>query len=177
MEAIVCPQGRKTKEEWVLRHMTSLLGSLYLYVWTTVSMSDGVDEARYAAARKDVVDALEQARQTITIKDVDEEEAWEGWRDIQASDIDDAAVTINRYGWLESDWAKGIQDLIQREEDTAAETTHAGKRKRSRAGPIRRTDTMMQEKYDYLSEKRRKEYDVWKRSIMIEITRLERQKE
>jgi len=176
MEAIVCPHGRRTKDEWVLNHLTGLLGSLFLYVWNTVSMPDGVDEKRYVAARKGVVEALERARQTITIKDAEEEEAWEGWQDVQVADIDDAALTINRHGWLESDWAKGIHDLIQREEDHAAEKA-ARKGIKGPIGPLRRTDTMLQDRYDYLCGKRRKEYAVWKKRIIKEITRLERQKE
>lgn len=177
MEAIVCPHGRKTRDEWVLGHMTSLLGSLYLYVWNTVSMPNGVDEARYVTARKDVVEALRHARETIAIKDFDEEEAWEGWQDIQVADIDDAALTVNRHGWLESDWAKEIEDLIRREEDHAAEKAGAGRGNRVPIGPVRRTDTMLQEKYDYLSEKRRKDYAAWNKKMMKEIARLERQKE
>lgn len=177
MEAIVCPHGRRTKDEWVLGHMTSLLGSLYLYVWTTVSMPDGVDEARYAAARKDVVEGLDRARQAITIKGVEDGEVWEGWRDIQVADIDDAALTVHRHGWLESDWAKGIEDLVRRDEDNAADKAAAGKARWDPVGPVRRADTMLQDKYDYLSEKRRKEYTAWKREITKEIARLERQRE
>lgn len=177
MEAIVCPHGRRTKDEWVLGHMTSLLGSLYLYVWNTVSMPDGVDETRYVAARKDVVEALDQARQTIAIKDVEDDEAWKGWQDIQVADIDDAALTVNRHGWLESDWAKGMEDLIQRDQDNAAERAAAAKATWGTVEPVRRADTMLQEKYDYLSEKRRREYTAWKKKIMKEIARLDRQKE
>jgi origin recognition complex subunit 6 len=175
MEAIVSPHGRRTRDEWVAGHMTSLLAALYLYVWNTVNMPNGVDEARYVKARKNVVETLEQARETISVKDVEEEEqAWEGWQDIHAEDIDDAAITINRRGWLESDWAKGIQDLIQREQDHDAEKT-VGKGIRDPVGTVRRTDTMLQEKYDYLSDKRRKDYAAWERTIMKEITRLEAQ--
>ncbi|KAH8907278.1 hypothetical protein BR93DRAFT_945312 [Coniochaeta sp. PMI_546] len=177
MEAIVCPHGRRTKDEWVLSHMTSLLGSLYLYVWNTVSMPDGIDEARYVVARKGVVEALQEARDTIKFKEVDEEEAWESWQDIQVGDIDDATLTVNRHGWLESDWAEGIEDLISREADHAAEEARPRKGNRVPIGTVRRTDTMLQDKYDYLSEKRRNEYAAWKKRMLKEITRLERQRE
>jgi origin recognition complex subunit 6 len=177
MEAIVCPHGRRTKDEWVVGHMTSLLGSLYLFVWNRVNMRSGIDEARYVRVREEVVEALQEARQSIKINDVSEEEAWEGWKDIQADDIDDAALRINRYGWLESDWAKGIQDLIQREEDNAAEKVGAAKGDRVSAGQLRRGDIMLQDKYDYLSEARRKKFAAWKAKIMKDIVAMERQQE
>ncbi|OIW27207.1 hypothetical protein CONLIGDRAFT_618661 [Coniochaeta ligniaria NRRL 30616] len=150
MEAIVCPHGRRTKDEWVLSHMTVLLGSLYLYVWNTVNMPNG---------------------------NVDQKEAWEGWQDIRVADIDDATLTINRHGWLESDWAKGIEDLLQREADNAAEKAGATKGSRVPIGPVKRTDTMLQDRYDYLGEKRRNKYVSWKKRILREVTRLERQRE
>lgn len=177
MEAIVCPHGRRTEDEWVLSHMTSLLGALYLYVWNAVSMPDGVDAARYVSARKDLVEALQESRHNVYIKDFAQDEAWEGWQDIQAADIDSATMTVNRHGWLESDWALGIQDLIRRGADRAAEKAGASRKgNRAQIGPVRRTDTMLQDKYNYLSEKRRNEYETWKKRMMKEITRLERQK-
>lgn len=173
MDAIVAPHGRTTNDEWVLGHMTSLLGSVYLYVWNSVSAPNGVDGARYVQARKAVVQVLEYARLSVRIKDMDEEEAWHGWEDIRASDIDDAALRINRYGWLESDWAKGIEDLVQRDEDADAGEHGGDEDTATRIGQIRRSDTMFQDKYDYLSERKRKEYAAWKASILRRIEAIE----
>ncbi|KAB5582412.1 origin recognition complex, subunit 6 [Coniochaeta sp. 2T2.1] len=178
MEAIVCPHGQKTKDKFVLGHMTSILGFLFLYVWATVGMPNGVDEARYIAAREEIVGVLEQARRIVAIKDVDDEEvAWEGWKDMERTEIDDVSGYANRHGWMESDWAQGVKDLVQREEDQAAERAGVGRGRRTPAGPVRRTDMMLQEKYDYLSERRRKVYAKWKQGILKQIVRLEREKE
>lgn len=175
IDSIVVPHGRRTDDEWVWGHLTGLLASLYLYVWNSVSQTDGVDEERYIAARASVIDALTRARTAITVKDVDAEEvAWEGWTDVEAKDVDEATLRISRYGWLESDWARGIQDLIQREEDADEDTIRAavgrkGKESADAGGRVRRGDVMFQEKYDYLSERKRKTYAVWKEGILRRI--------
>jgi origin recognition complex subunit 6 len=168
METIVAPHGRRTNDQWVLANMAALLGSIFLYVWVSVTMPDGVDESRYAQARKEVVETLMRARDSVSIKNLEEDEAWEGWRDFSAGGIDTAALKVNQSGWLESDWAKGIEDLIYRDglevseglkHDNADET----------ATQVRRADTMFQERYNFLSERRRKEYATWKEEILRRI--------
>ena len=142
-------------------------------------MPDGVDKARYVAARGSIVEALEQARQSVVINDVDDEgQAWEGWKDMEETEIDDVSGYANRHGWMESDWAQGVKDLVQRDEDRAAEqASGVASGRRASVGPVRRTDTMLQEKYDYLSEKRRKAYGKWREGILKQIVRLESEKD
>jgi origin recognition complex subunit 6 len=159
----------------VWSHLTSLLAALYLYVWNSVSQPNGVDEERYVAARSSVIDTLAKARGSISVKDVDEEDAWEGWEEVAAGDVDNAALVINRHGWLESDWAKGIEGLIRRDADE--EDVAKGRRVKERADPeagrARRGDVMFQEKYDYLSERKRKAYAAWKEGILKRIREME----
>ncbi|KAK3314532.1 origin recognition complex subunit 6-domain-containing protein [Apodospora peruviana] len=105
----------------------------------------------------------------------DEEDAWEGWHTVRAKDLDSAAVHIHRHGWLELDWAKGIDDLINQ---TAASDGGEGGDDvdEGEQAPlqIRKADTMFQERYDYLSEGRRADYAVWKEGILKRIKELER---
>ncbi|RKU40893.1 hypothetical protein DL546_002839 [Coniochaeta pulveracea] len=175
IDSILVPHGRRTSDEWVWSHLTSLLAALYLYVWNSVSHPNGVDEERYVAARSSVIDTLAKTRGSITVSEVDAEVAWEGWEEVTAEDVDNAALVINRHGWLESDWAKGIQGLIRQdaeEDDLARGGTLRGNRN-SEAGSARRGDVMFQEKYDYLSERKRNAYAAWEEGILERIRVLE----
>ncbi|KAK1772430.1 origin recognition complex, subunit 6 [Phialemonium atrogriseum] len=174
MESIVMPHGRTTSDEWVMGNLSSLLGSLYLYIWGSVSMPEGVDEARYVHVRKEIVETLNKARRTISIKGVDEGDAWEGWKEIHAADIDNAALRINRHGWLESDWAKSIEDLIQKDREDESGGEGNDDADNTQSGPAKRADIMFQDRYDFLSEHKRKEYAIWKDGIIGRIQDLER---
>lgn len=175
IDSILVPHGRRTSDEWVWSHLTSLLAALYLYVWNSVSHPNGVDEERYVAARSSVLDILAKARGFISVTDVDGQDAWEGWEEVTAGDIDDAALVINRHGWLESDWARGIEVLVRRDADK--EAVAEGRRSKGNvdpeAGHARRGDVMFQEKYDYLSERKRKAYVAWKEGILNRIREME----
>lgn len=137
-------------------------------------MPEGVDEARYVHARKEIVETLNKARRTISIKGVDEDDAWEGWKEIHAADIDNAALRINRHGWLESDWAKSIEDLIQKDQEDESGGEGNDDADNTQSGPAKRADTMFQDRYDFLSERKRKEYAIWKDGIIGRIQDLER---
>jgi len=164
----------------VMGNLAALLGSLYLYVWGSVSMPEGVDEARYIRARKGIVETLNKARGTIRIKGVEEDEAWEGWQEVGATDIDNAALKVNRHGWLEGDWATGIEDLVQRHEANEPRGEGEGEgededgAENIQTDRIKRADTMFQDRYDFLSERRRIEYASWKEGILERIKGLER---
>lgn len=175
MDAIVVPHGRRTKDPWVMKNLASLLGSLYLYVWASVSMPGGIDEARYIRARKTIVETLRKAREAIRVKGVEEEDAWEGWQEIGAADIDNAALKVNRHGWLEGDWAAGIEDLVQRQEgiEIDGEDGDGNGTDNIQTDRIKRADTMFQDRYDFLSEHKRKEYASWKEGILNRIKELE----
>ncbi len=182
-ESIVAPQGKRTTDEWVNGNLVALLGALYLYVWRGVtSHGKDLDQAEYVRFRKALVTALKKARETVEIPpsktvggdDDDEVGPWVGWTDIRVKDLDTAALRINRHGWLEMNWAAGIQDLVRMEEE--AEDRDMADEADTRPEPrqVRKADTMFQERYDYLSERRRKDYAIWKQGILARIKELER---
>jgi origin recognition complex subunit 6 len=175
MEAIVVPHGRRTSDEWVNGNLTSLLGALYVYVWRSITSTEGIDESQYVKAGKEVVRTLCAARESLIIKGAAEEKAWDGWQDVGVKDLDAAALWINRHGWLESDWAKGIGDVVHsarghgpdEDEDDDEMTGDV------RLIQIKRADTKFQDQFN-LSETKRAEYNSWKRGILKRITELER---
>ncbi|KAK4228906.1 origin recognition complex, subunit 6 [Podospora fimiseda] len=170
---ILTPGGQKlTQDEWVLANPVSVLGALYLYVWRGVTWpGEDMDKTMYAKFRKEVAETLSRAREQVQV-DGPEEEAWEGWHEVNAKSLDNATLRINRHGWLEMDWARGVQDLVQRERDRAEEEGDV--QEVQEEVKIRRADTMFQDRYDYLTEKKRKAYSQWKEGIVKRIKALEK---
>lgn len=193
VESIVAPGGVMTEDTWVRNNLVSLLGALYLYIWRAVKWpGEDLDEAEYVLFRKELVATLKRARQEVTLNPPassssgsplkrkrptpeEEEASWEGWHIVRAKDLDTAAVHINRHGWLELDWAKGIDDLITQAAEGGEEDGVDNDGDSVTQGPIqiRRTDTMLQERYDYLSERKKQEYEVWKEDILNRIKKLQ----
>jgi origin recognition complex subunit 6 len=176
MESIVVPLGKRTEDEWVNNHLTWLLGVLYLFVWKSVNMPEDLDEDRYIKVRHDIVETLRNARASITVKGLDEDETWVGWRDIGDKDLDATLKRVNKQGWLESDWASGIDDLIDSRDGNQPQETESGifSEHRDSQPQVRKGDTMFQDRYDYLSEKKQNEYFKWKEGILKRIAELER---
>lgn len=180
-ESIVAPHGKRTEDGWVNGNLVALLGALYLYVWRGVTSPGGqdLDPAKFVSFRKSLVRALSKAREAVevTSKAGDEDgEPWAGWYDVRIKDLDTAALRTNRHGWLEMDWAAGIEDLVRAGQgvNEADEEETGDDDARPEVGQIRRADTMFQERYDYLSERKRKEYAIWKEGILRRIKELER---
>ncbi|KAH8883426.1 hypothetical protein GQ53DRAFT_752926 [Thozetella sp. PMI_491] len=169
MEQIVVPHGRLTGDEWVKGNLVSLLGALYMYAWRSVSMPpEGLDEQRYAHARKQVVEAFRLARSSLSLENDERGEAWEGWQDIKGKDLDATALWISRHGWLESDWAKDLNDLAPLPEgDIGSVSTELAELQ------VRKPDTMFQDKVDFLSQRNRREYAAWKEALLHRIEGLE----
>jgi len=193
VESIVAPGGVMAEDTWVRNNLVSLLGALYLYIWRAVRWpGEDLDEAEYIKFRKELAATLKRARQEVTLNPTassssgsplkrkrptpeEEEAAWEGWHTVRTKDLDTAAIHINRHGWLELDWAKGIDDLIAQAGGTGEEDDVNEDGDSVTQGPIqiRRTDTMLQERYDYLSERKKQEYEVWKDGILNRIKKLQ----
>ena len=192
-EYVVAPLDRRTEDNWVNGNLVALLAALYLYVWRGVtSPGRNLDAAEYMSVRKRLIRAIGKARVAVTLPrkatpdDEDDEDndqgPWTDWHDITIKDLDTAALRINRHGWLEMDWAAGIDDLVRagggdddEDDGERGEADGAGARDvRPEVGQIRRADTMFQDRYDYLSERKLQEYAIWKEGILQQIKEMER---
>ncbi|EGZ70174.1 hypothetical protein NEUTE2DRAFT_130196 [Neurospora tetrasperma FGSC 2509] len=190
LESIVAPRGQRTKDEWVNANLVSLLGALYLLVWRRVTWpGSDVDGGEYVAMRKKVAAALKKARENVKVavklgngreeeEEQIEEKMWEGWADdgVRVKDLNMATLHIGREGWLEMDWAAGVEDLartvLEKEDyDDAAEDERGSNNvELFRVG---QGDSMFQDRYDYLGERKQKEYAIWKQGILRKIKALE----
>jgi len=181
LESIAAPRGKLTDDVWVNANLVSLLGALYMCVWRgVVFYKTQVDAAEYGRGQAKLLQALRKARKEVEMVAKGDEDAWEGWQAVKVKDLDAATLRFNRHGWLQMDWIAGIEDLGKMgvgraDEDGAEEEVEQGDDEPAPGlGQIRRSDTMLQERYDYLSERKRKEYAAWKEGILSRIKELER---
>lgn len=171
MESIVAPGGRRTDDAWVNENSASLFAAVYFIVIMRVeaiTLGTVVDRAAYVPRRKEILALLNRARKEVTVKDVDEQDAWVGWKTLKTKDFDLAVEQVNTRDWLAGDWYTGIADLLKQvqrpdtdmldDDDLAPEIQ------------LRRADTMFQEKYDFLSDARRSDYNTWKESMLLKIS-------
>ncbi|KAJ0125427.1 hypothetical protein J7T55_006773 [Diaporthe amygdali] len=195
LESIIAPYRRRTDDEWVNGHLTALVAAIYWYVSESAQLAPGenmtTDASRSSlnAMRKQMLVTLRSARGEVRIPNsqgkknvvvTEEEEAvlWEGWQDgLKAADISEALTVVADRGWLDSEWFQSI-DLLRYAEQNAGglnpDNNQDALASTAEAMQIRKADTMLQDKFDYLSERRRAEYRQWKAGILKRIEALER---
>lgn len=146
-------------------------------------------KSQYTITRKEILGTLRNARDEVNITatrgrkgevtDEEESASWQGWQDtIRAADIDEAVTEVANKGWLNSDWYRSIEFLREKGIDENDELDNGGDeddRSTAAAVQIRKADTMLQEKFDYLSERRRADYRQWKAGILLRLEALERE--
>lgn len=172
MEAIVVPGGSATKDGWVNENYAALFAAVFF--WATArarAATKGQEVVREPSLsrRREIISALNQARRTVTVMAADEGLAWERWVDLKPRDFNEAVATVEKRGWL-GDWWAGVDDVVK-----SADWDKAGEPSAEDAdldGPIRvrRTDTMFQDKYDYLSDARRAQYSAWRTGLLARLS-------
>lgn len=194
LESIIAPRRRRTDDDWTNGHLTALLAAIYWYVSESAQLAPGenmtTDASRSSlhAMRKHMLGALRSARQEVKppttrgkkgVAATEEEDAvfWEGWQEgLKAADISEALTVVADRGWLDSDWFRSIdilRDADQDAEDVDTSAHHDDLISTAAAVQIRKADTMLQDRFDYLSERRRAEYRHWKAGILRRIEVLE----
>ncbi|KAH6651934.1 origin recognition complex, subunit 6 [Truncatella angustata] len=165
-QTIVAPHGKRTKDSWVNEHLTPLLAAVFFLVtvrFTVLVSGKPIKGTQFATVRKDVVQALRQARNDVDDKAEDEEVFWDGWANVGPKDVDEAAKKFNESGWQDEEWFKGIQDQIGASADVAmddAEDHAAGAKAK-----VQRGDTMLQGRW-LMDDTKRHEYNRWKAEIL-----------
>lgn len=195
LESIIAPHRRRTDDDWINGHLTALVAAIYWYVSESAQLAPGEDMTTDASrsslnsTRKQMLGALKSARQEVkaptargkrSLAATEEEEAifWEGWQEgLKAADISEALTVVADRGWLDSDWFRSIdllRDAEQDAEDVDPSAHQEDLTSTAAAVQIRKADTMLQDRFDYLSERRRAEYRHWKAGILRRVEALER---
>ncbi|KAL7933443.1 origin recognition complex, subunit 6 [Trichoderma chlorosporum] len=175
MESILLSGGRKTKDVWALKNATALCAAIIFFVAMRVRDVDheqALQPEIYEPTRTEIIDQLSRARQEVAIKGAEPDTFWEGWTDVSSDDFDAAVSRIRDKDWLETDWYNGITDVmnmgLQQDDDAVDDLDEED----ALQGQQQRADTMLQDRYNYLSEGRRAEYKAWKDATLARITEL-----
>ncbi|KAK1999772.1 origin recognition complex subunit 6 [Colletotrichum falcatum] len=176
MEYIVVPGGRRTRDAWVRANLAALCGAVFFFVTQQVKkLKTGEDEVgseAYKPERDRILDLIAKARASVGSRGMDEDEAWEGWAPVTAKEFDDAVQQVTDRGWLDADWYLSLSDIIEAGDVIADSRRQAEDHYRA---PVRGADSMFQDRYDFLSEKKRKEYRTWKEGILRRIESMEKE--
>lgn len=154
----------------------ALVASVWFFV--VIQMRGRVAKGVETSDRQTMVrDVLNRAREVSFMAErVGEvESGWKGWEEVNARDVLAWSREIGSRGWKEMDWflnvpegtgvegdepEKEAAEELDGEVESGDEDEIVGEREG------RKTDTMHQKKYDYLSAKNRAEYKVWKEEIL-----------
>lgn len=187
MEAITVPGGRETADAWTRDNYAAVFAAVFYWsVARARATLAGREVPREPSLnrRRDIISLLNQARRTVSVaappvasheegEDRDEEAlAWKGWADLKPRDFNGAVSTVEQRGWL-GDWWTGIDDVVKAKDwdgkdsnedgdDTDADLTEPIR--------VRRADTMLQLRYDYLSAARKAQYETWRADLLARIT-------
>uniref|UniRef100_L2GG81 Origin recognition complex subunit 6 n=1 Tax=Colletotrichum fructicola (strain Nara gc5) TaxID=1213859 RepID=L2GG81_COLFN len=177
MEYIVVPGGLRTRDGWVRENLAALCGAVFFFVTQQVKKLAGgedIDRESYVPTRKLIMGLLEKAREEVDARGLDDDEAWEGWAQVKPKEFDAALKEVGDRGWLEADWYRSLGDVIEAG-NAIAESRGGEKSDSYKTAPVRRADTMFQDRYDFLSEKKRRDYRIWKESILRRIDIMEKE--
>ncbi|PHH61521.1 hypothetical protein CDD81_312 [Ophiocordyceps australis] len=167
VECIVTPGGRMTQDGWTQKHVSEVVAAVYFYVVMRVramATNESLDRSGYVPLRKTILGLMEQARSQVQINQVDQAQAWRDWKHVKPKDFDEAVAHVKDQDWLISDWYEAIAHVAQHPGHGETAATQASQEAASTSQ--RRADTMLQEKYDYISVARREEYRQWKESML-----------
>ncbi|OAF54893.1 hypothetical protein VC83_08698 [Pseudogymnoascus destructans] len=163
----------------------ALVAAVYVLVHTRLTGKE-VSGKEYVALRRSILVGLKALRvDEEVVGKVDKEEAggkgWEGWTDIVGKDVDAWLMQLSSKGWVGLDWfeniesGSGIEGPETRDEPMVyAENEDADEDDDGEEESIMGLGTMMQERVDYLSARKREEYQIWKDGILEKIEQIEK---
>jgi origin recognition complex subunit 6 len=201
VRAVLFPHGKRNDAAWLNEDLAGVLCTVFLYVWTSAeTLRDPnrgkMERSRYAAMRRQVLDAMSRARKHSETDPEGERRAgrgagmsekeqgmdgekWAGWKQPSSDALDKMMTTLNKVGFLEGDWTTGIADIVREDQDDEAGEVGEGNAESEDPPALvraRKPDTMLQDRYDYISPQRRLEYARWKKGIMERIRSAQREK-
>lgn len=160
--------------DWARGQTTEILAAVLYHVtirFQAITTGTAVDSDSYAPIRKEILGILGKARKEVVFVGAEDSGAWDAWTIVKPKDFDAMVEAANKYDWLDSDWFKGINDVVQNIGDGDMNIDEGDEGAQDGGG--RRADTMFQDRYDFLSESRRADYKTWEEAQLAKIQKLE----
>ncbi|OAA79072.1 Origin recognition complex, subunit 6 [Akanthomyces lecanii RCEF 1005] len=173
IESVLFPEGQKLEEEWAKGQTTEVVAAVLYHVtmrFQAITAGVPIDSDSYAPIRKEILSILGKARKEVVFVGAEDAGAWDGWTTVKAKDFDAMVEAAKENEWLESDWYRGINDVVQNIGDGDVNMDEGDEGTQESVG--RRADTMFQDRYDFLSAGRRAEYKTWKEAQLARIEKL-----
>ncbi|RDA83544.1 hypothetical protein CP532_4478 [Ophiocordyceps camponoti-leonardi (nom. inval.)] len=146
---------------------TGLVAALFFHVFTRLRALSHAEEAvDREACTKEVIANLGRARNEVQHTKSGEGDFWRGWKTTQLEELD--SILAQHEEWLDGDWYTSINDVAGRVR-TNAGGLHLDGHGEGGGGHAFRADTMFQEKHDFLSQRRRTEYKLWKEKMLAKM--------
>lgn len=184
LEAIAAPGGKRTSDPWIINNWTPLVAAITLLVRARQSVilhGGELEEAELDSVRREISKALARARVDVQVGGgrMDEEEAWEGYEAITKRTVEAAVSKILQEQWHNADWYHALDEIHQRMRDgqdtDAIVIDHHDRAVIAEINETKtkKSDSMFQDEWDFLSERRIEETKLWKERILWRITELE----
>uniref|UniRef100_A0A0B7JT86 ORC6 first cyclin-like domain-containing protein n=1 Tax=Bionectria ochroleuca TaxID=29856 RepID=A0A0B7JT86_BIOOC len=154
-------------------NIAPILSAIYFYVTIKlVALSTGqpMTKEPFSAQRREILKLLGRAREETTVNVPSGQDPWAEWEDTKPRDFNSAVNQMEEQGWLDSDWFKGLDELVGAKRWDVVASPAEDEDDMAKPIQIRRADTMFQEKYNYLSEERKADYNVWRHKMLQRIT-------
>lgn len=165
----------------------ALIGAIYLFVRTRL-VGKELDGSGYVSAKRKLLRILEDARSdeelraSLLAKSKGQSEDFSDWVAATNKDLESWMLKIVDEGWLELDWFSnvvqgaglGCGDIVDNAVGASGDTDHSPDQTIvSNDGLQSGLGTMIQPSLDYLSEKKKGEYLIWKAGIMARIDEIQ----
>ncbi len=178
--------SRDNQKEDKKDKLPALIAAVYFFVGTRLSGRE-TSGHEYVAQRRAVLSTLTKLRDDRELDEkihgkTKEGLEWEGWEKVGTKDVDAWLLEISTRGWLKLDWFENIIEGAgvdikdgsgQVEEVDESHPPMAGEGIENKKILQSGLGTMMQDRVDYLSEKRRAEYRIWKQGILARMQQIE----
>lgn len=173
------PEGGDGKKEKI----PGLVAAVYILVHTRL-VGRETSGKEYVALRRGVLAAFKALRgdEEVCAKVEAAGGGWEGWEDVTGKDVDGWVMQLSARGWVDLDWFGNIEsgagverpeaqeEIMEDGEDGEGEEEEDGDEEEAVMG----LGTMIQDRVDYLSVRKREEYRIWKEGIMERAEEIER---
>ncbi|KAL5612070.1 hypothetical protein BROUX41_000376 [Berkeleyomyces rouxiae] len=184
IDYIVARGGKRTEDPWVLNNLSAIVMATFVLVvergaalLNARHSKDGAvatDDRDHSSSktRRLAVELAMRARNDL--QNLTEKSDWEGWSAPTAKVLGQALERIkSEEAWIGGDWMESVKDVVARILE-ANERVRSGRQKAAQSsGLVQRSDTMMQEKWDFLSERRRGEQRTWEDTMLMRISQFE----
>ncbi|TEY30967.1 hypothetical protein BOTCAL_0834g00030 [Botryotinia calthae] len=192
VESLIFWEEEKTRKgEEIMGKWPAMMMAVWRIVWGKLRTGEEVlSDEEFTEKRLETLKVLRLAREDEEVEKKVGGGGWEGWdlpdedeedeeERSNAKDVNGWMAEICNKGCLEMDWYQNMvesEDSNDTDDQEREDALDEIQRVRVREDEMRYgLGTMRQAKVDYLTEKKRAEYKVWKKNILAKIIRLQKE--